>query len=310
LTVNLWTEKYEPIDWNDWLGNEDIKNNFQHKSSNEIINNIFAGPPGTGKSLCAKIISNQHFGRNILRINASEIGIDAVKGMIKDYCKGGTVDMAKRKVLLLEEFDGITKAGQKALRVPMEKYAKYIVFIGTCNYPEKIIDAIHSRACTIRFKLASYKDLKTFLYRIVEGEGLTITGNQSDDIIRDARGKFRNVANLLQGWTTGKKVMYKSKDDLYKMIDKIFNRMKKLDNDGMLKEIENALAEYDSTMIMIRLGETIKDSSMPTVLKSSCLIACGDCMEQIVIGVDIYLAFWSLCSKLTLVYRRLTSAKK
>ena len=49
------------------------------------------------------------------------------------------------KVVLLDEADYISPNGQAALRGVMETYHASARFILTCNYPNRIIPALHSR---------------------------------------------------------------------------------------------------------------------------------------------------------------------
>jgi DNA polymerase III delta prime subunit len=49
------------------------------------------------------------------------------------------------KVVLLDEADYITPNGQAALRGVMETYHSTARFILTCNYPNRVIPALHSR---------------------------------------------------------------------------------------------------------------------------------------------------------------------
>ena len=49
------------------------------------------------------------------------------------------------KYVLLDEADYITPNGQAALRGVMEMYANTARFILTCNYPNRVFPALHSR---------------------------------------------------------------------------------------------------------------------------------------------------------------------
>jgi DNA polymerase III delta prime subunit len=216
--------------------------------------------------------------------------------------KGGT-----RKCAIFSEADGISKVAQKALRVPMEKYAEYIVTLITANYSSKIIDALHSRGCTIKLHLASKKDLRTFAKRVIDGEKLKINDDQLEDIIKEARGKFRNVVNILQGYSAGGKCYYKSKKDLDDKIKESFRLLKQLKLDDMFEKFEEMMEEFDETTIILRLAETIKVSDMPMNLKARCIMLCEKCMVNTQQGSDPYLSFWALCSELIIVLSVLQS---
>jgi replication factor C small subunit len=298
----IWCAKYAPTSFKkgDWLGNEEIRVNFEHKKKEDLINYIFAGPPGIGKTLAGEILAIQ-FGANSDTINMSLEGkVANIESKIIKFCEGQSVFGGGRKILIFSEADAISKAAQKALRVPMEDYAAKVVFICTCNYPAKIIDPIHSRSCTIHFKLASQEDLKIFARKIIQGEGIEITSTQIDDITRRARGKFRNVANLLQGWTTGDKCNYPIYEDLDEAIESTYKLLLKLDYDKIRKNFDDCLMAYDPTQLIINLTEYINESSIPKSMRIQATIDCSECASNLVLGVDPFLSFSSLAAKLVL----------
>jgi len=312
--VELWCRKYAPTSFKkgDWLGNEDIRANFEHKKQHEIINNAFVGQPGLGKSLGAHIIARNIFPGNWRDFDMSLSGkVKNIEKDVMDFCDSGCIDGSPRKLAIFEEGDGITKPAQRALRIPMEKYAHKVVVIITCNYGSKIIDALHSRGCTINFKLAGLKDLRTFAHRIINGEGLEIDEKQVIGIIMKARGKFRNVANLIQGWTTGKKCFYNTTEDLKDQIDIFINYLKGTKNksnfDKMVDTIERMLSEYDDRTVCLALSEYIVRSKFPQTVKTRMMIGCNATMKDLVNGVDPYSSFWSLCAEFVVILENLRS---
>ena len=56
-----------------------------------------------------------------------------------------TIPFGEFKVVLLDEADYISPNGQAALRGVMETYHASARFILTCNYPNRVIPALHSR---------------------------------------------------------------------------------------------------------------------------------------------------------------------
>jgi DNA polymerase III delta prime subunit len=302
----LYVEKYEPKTLEDMIGNVEIKECFLNKKTSELTHYIFDGPPGTGKSLTAKLIAKKHFPGNYREKNMSLGGrkIEAIESEIIEYCELDPRNGQDRKMLILTEADGISKPAQKAFRMPMETYGYKVPMILTCNYGHKIIDAIHSRACTMRFKLASHVELMEYANRIIDGEKLEISQAQLKGIIRQARGKFRNVANILQGWTSRKKVYYKDKKDLQDKINSSFAMLKELEQDQLIQLFEDMILEYESNDIIFELMQRVRDDKMPRRLKSLLLTSCADCAERIT-RIDPYIAFWQLAAKSVEIVRAL-----
>lgn len=117
---------------------------------------LFHGPPGTGKTSAAHCIARQFLGdnfnsMNFIESNASDDrGIDFIRGSFKTAMRTKGIGV-KRKIILLDEADGLTPAAQDAMRQLIEKYAHNAMVILTCNEIEKIRPAIRSRCKAYAF---------------------------------------------------------------------------------------------------------------------------------------------------------------
>jgi len=122
------------------LGDGTLKQNF-----------LFYGGPGLGKTSAAKVLASNY---PYIYINCSdETGVDVVREKINKWCSTISVmDGAESlKVVILDELDGVSDQFFKALRGTIEKFADQARFIGTCNYFNKIPDAMHSRFTLVNF---------------------------------------------------------------------------------------------------------------------------------------------------------------
>jgi len=151
---NLWVEKYRPIKLEDMVLSDSVREYFvDAKRKQEIPNLMFSGQPGSGKSTLAKIIVKDILDCQYLYINASEeSGVDTIRSKVITFAQTKSID-GKLKVVVLDEADGVSSvtggsgrtSAQQALRNVMEEYTSNVRFILTCNYPYKIIPALHSR---------------------------------------------------------------------------------------------------------------------------------------------------------------------
>ena len=148
MMKELWTEKYRPdtLDgyvFKDQAQREQIESWVKTKA---IPHLLFSGAPGVGKTTLAKILIQQLEvdEYDVLEINASrENSVETIRDKITNFVQ--TMPYGDFKVVLLDEADYITPNGQAALRGVMETYHSTARFILTCNYPNRIIPALHSR---------------------------------------------------------------------------------------------------------------------------------------------------------------------
>ena len=98
---------------------------------------LFSGAPGLGKTTAAYLIAH-HFNLDLVELNASdERGIDAVRNKIKEIAY--TSSLWNPRLILLDEFEGMTKPAQDALKRMMEKSNCW--WILTCNDFTSVIPA-------------------------------------------------------------------------------------------------------------------------------------------------------------------------
>ena len=93
----------------------------------------------------AKILMKNH---PHIFINVSdESSVETIRTKVHDFCSTVSIMDGENqtKIVILDEFDGASDQFYKALRGTIEKYAKGTRFIATCNYLNKIPDAIKSR---------------------------------------------------------------------------------------------------------------------------------------------------------------------
>lgn len=200
----LWVEKYRPHRIEDCVLPDRIKKAFrEYVNKGEIPNLLLSGPAGCGKTTAAMAMCDE-IGCNYLFINSSEErGIDVLRTKVVGYAS--TVSLTGgRKVIILDEADGLTPDTQDALRGVIEKFAENCSFIFTCNFKAKIKDAIHSRCAVVDFTLKSSEKplMASKMFKRVN-EILNIEGIEYDKqvlikIVEKYFPDYRRLLNELQ----------------------------------------------------------------------------------------------------------------
>ena len=164
----LWVEKYRPATiegyvFRDSHQKEQVQQWIKQKS---IPHLLFSGNAGIGKTTLAKILFNELDLNeyDILEINASRTNsVEDVRDKIVNFVQ--MIPFGDFKVVLLDEADYLSPNAQAALRGVMEEYHTTARFILTCNYPNRIIPALHSRCQGFHIERV---DITEFTARIAE----------------------------------------------------------------------------------------------------------------------------------------------
>ena len=197
----LWTEKYRPNDIDGYVFRDDeqkaqVKTWIDGKS---IPHLLFSGAPGVGKTTLAKILIKQleidDF--DVLEINASrENSIDTIRDKITGFVQ--TMPFGDFKVVLLDEADYISPNGQAALRGVMETYHASARFILTCNYPNRVIPALHSRCQGFHIEKVDRTEFTARIATVLVAEGVELDIDTLDTYVRSTYPDLRKCLNLCQ----------------------------------------------------------------------------------------------------------------
>jgi len=158
---------------------------------------LFSGAPGLGKTTAAYIIANE-LKLDLVELNASdERGIDAVRKKIKEIAYSNS--LWTQRLILLDEFEGMTKPAQEALKRMMEKSNCW--WILTCNDVSSVIPAIKSRCVQFQFKPYTVKQIRAYAQLLFTQTGKT-TSDDYTELHSYYGGDLRAIGNhILSGKT-------------------------------------------------------------------------------------------------------------
>jgi replication factor C small subunit len=170
----------------------DVSLNYPHQyvTPNGIIHH---------NTTLAKILVNalQIDEYDFMQINASrERGIDVIRETVKNFSQ--TMPFGDLKIILLDEADAITPEGQASLRGAMEEYSESVRFILTCNYPNKIIPALHSRCQGFHIDKLDQTEFTTRVATILISENIEFDIDVLDSFVKATYPDLRKCLNLVQ----------------------------------------------------------------------------------------------------------------
>jgi DNA polymerase III delta prime subunit len=205
----LWVEKYRPHTIDDYVWMDD---NQKHQVEQWIADRyiphlLLSGSAGVGKTTLAKILVEalDIEPMDFLHINASrDNGVEFIKNKITGF--GQTSPFGDFKVVLLDEADYLSLNAQATLRGIMEEYSSVLRIILTCNYPNKIMPAIHSRTQGFHFKLLEEVQFQRRLLTILVDEGIDFDTTVFESFVKATYPDMRKAINSLQQHSTSGKL--------------------------------------------------------------------------------------------------------
>lgn len=209
----LWVEKYRPQKIDECVLPESLKDTFkQYIAQGELPHFLLSGTAGVGKTTVAKALCNE-IGADYIMINGSEeSGIDTLRTKIKGFAS--TVSLTDSpKIIIIDEADYLqANSTQPALRSFIEEFSANCRFIFTCNFKNRILEAIHSRCACIEFKIDN-KDKQVLLglffkraTQILKQENVDFDQKVVAELITKHFPDYRRVLNELQRYSVSGKI--------------------------------------------------------------------------------------------------------
>ena len=197
----LWVEKYRPSTVDGYVFRDDAQRNQVNTwiKDNSIPRLLFSGNAGIGKTTLAKLLFNELdlHPLDILEINASRTNsVDDVRDKIVSFVQ--MIPFGDFKVVLLDEADYLSPNAQAALRGVMEEYHTTARFILTCNYPNRIIPAIHSRTQGFHIAKIDQTEFTARIATILITEGITPDLDTLDTYVKATYPDLRKCINMVQ----------------------------------------------------------------------------------------------------------------
>lgn len=212
----LWVEKYRPKTLEGYVFRDDHQRKQVETwiKDSSIPHLLLSGNAGIGKTTLAKILIHE-LGieeYDVLEINASRTNsVDDVREKITNFVQ--MIPFGPFKVVLLDEADYLSPNAQAALRGVMEEYHATARFILTCNYPNRIIPAIHSRCQGFHVERTDLTEFTARVATILVEEAVDFDLETLDNYVKVTYPDLRKCINLIQQNVQESKLMAPNKGD-------------------------------------------------------------------------------------------------
>lgn len=197
----LWVEKYRPATVDGYV----FRDSHQKQQVESWIKQgtiphlLFSGNAGIGKTTLAKILFKELDINelDILEINASRTNsVEDVRDKIVNFVQ--MIPFGDFKVVLLDEADYLSPNAQAALRGVMEEYHTTSRFILTCNYPNRIIPALHSRCQGFHIERVDVTEFTARMATILMEENVEFDLDTLDTFVKATYPDLRKCINTVQ----------------------------------------------------------------------------------------------------------------
>ncbi|MBS1572704.1 MAG: replication-associated recombination protein A [Bacteroidetes bacterium] len=197
-------ERLRPQSLDEVLGQEHltgINAPIRKMLENDSINSLlFWGPPGTGKTTLAEIISQQSK-RKFFKLSAVSSGVKEVREVIEE-AKKQNLFSGKSPILFIDEIHRFNKSQQDSLLHAVEK--GWIVLIGatTENPSFEVVSALLSRSQVYVLKPLSYEKLEKLVLvatqRYNQDENREFVIKNNEVFIQYSGGDARKLINSVE----------------------------------------------------------------------------------------------------------------
>lgn len=209
MSKKLWVEHYRPKNMSEYVfcTPEQKQQIASWIKTGSIPHILLYGGPGTGKTSCAFMLFSEIDvdPADILTINgSSQNGVETIRDTITNFVS--TMPFGEFRYVFIDEGDYLSPNAQAALRNLMETFSNSARFVITCNYPNKIIPALHSRCQALQIEKLNKNDYTVRIAEILANESVEFDIDTLDSFVDASYPDMRKCINMVQQNSTSGKL--------------------------------------------------------------------------------------------------------
>lgn len=228
-------ERLRPTSLDEYVGQQQLvgeKSVLRNAiSSGQIPSMILWGPPGTGKTTLANIIS-VNMNRPFYSLSAINSGVKDVRDVINKANETGLFSQQGKPILFIDEIHRFSKSQQDSLLGAVEKGTVTLIGATTENPSFEVISALLSRCQVYILKSLERSDLEQLLEKgrkqLEQDSSKKITIKETEAILRLSGGDARKLLNQLE-----------------LIVNSVDSKKVVIDNEMTMECVQNTLPLYD-----------------------------------------------------------------
>ncbi|MFQ6609700.1 MAG: replication-associated recombination protein A [Fidelibacterota bacterium] len=198
-------ERVRPTSLEQFIGQSSLTSErsllVQSVKQNRPFSLIFWGPPGTGKTTLARILSHE-YGSEFIELSAVSSGVVQVRQALtsaKDM-----LQLGKTTILFIDEIHRFSKSQQDALLHAVEDGTIFLIGATTENPSFEVISPLLSRCRVMKLNAFSSDELLKILDRalaediILSQRNIKIDNHMEKELVASCGGDARKMLNTLE----------------------------------------------------------------------------------------------------------------